>query len=279
MNLCFVKAEMPTQCGLPARTVLTSYYRSKHFQGRPRDSFNDITSPDSAILCNDSNQSMYCQILAGLIHRQQVLRLGAVFASAFLRTISFLENNWVHFCDDIRFGKLDSSITDFGCRTSMSNLLSFPNLKLADEIEEICSCSSWKGVLCKIWPKAKYLEAVITGSMAQYVPALEYYSDGKIPLVCTMYASSECYFGVNLKPLCSPSDVLFTLMPNMCYFEFIPLGENGNRLMDLDEEQVVPNDKLVDLVDVKLGCYYELVITTFAGKSFFIFFLFFAILF
>lgn len=266
MFLCFVRSETSTACGLPARTVLTSYYQSKHFKCRARDPFNDITSPYQVILCNDGNQSMYCQLLAGLIHRCQVLRLGAVFASAFLRAISFLEQNWVYMCNDIRKGQLHPSITDPGCRSCMSLLLSLPNPNLAKEIENICGCPSWKGILCQLWPRAKYIEAVVTGTMSQYIPALEYYSEGKLPLVCTMYASSECYFGVNLKPLCDPTDVAFTLLPNMGYFEFMPLGENGNLVMDADEaDDGVDRAKLVDLVDVRIGCYYELVVTNFAG--------------
>ncbi|XP_062088236.1 putative indole-3-acetic acid-amido synthetase GH3.9 [Humulus lupulus] len=269
MFLYFVKAEMSTPCGLPARAVLTSYYKSKHFKCRAYDVFSNYTSPDQVILCNDSNQSMYCQLLAGLVHRHQVLRLGAVFASALLRAISFLERNWASFCNDIRLGRLDPSITDPECRSAMSPVVSSPNPGLAEEIEEICGEQrhSWKGILCKLWPKAKYIEAVITGSMAQYIPALEYYSGGKLPLVCTMYASSECYFGVNLKPLSDPSDVAFTLMPNMCYFEFIPLGDNGTLVFDVAEEEEVPVDRLVDLVHVRRGCYYELVVTTFAGLN------------
>ncbi|XP_068339931.1 putative indole-3-acetic acid-amido synthetase GH3.9 [Pyrus communis] len=267
MFLYFVKAEMSTPCGLPARTVLTSYYKSSHFKCRSPDPFNNCTSPDQTIFCNDSNQSMYCQLLSGLVHRHQVLRLGAVFASAFLRAISFLERNWINFCNDIRTGQLDPLITDPECRSSMAPLISVPNPSLADEINEICSLPSWKGIVCHLWPKAKYIEAVVTGSMAQYIPALEYYSDGKLPLVCTMYASSECYFGVNLKPLSDPADVSFTLLPNMGYFEFIPLGENGTRLMNIDEDEEVRSDKLVDLVQVRLGCYYELVVTTFAGLN------------
>ncbi|XP_059625172.1 putative indole-3-acetic acid-amido synthetase GH3.9 [Cornus florida] len=265
MYLYFVKSEMSTPCGLPARTVLTSYYRSKHFKCRSRDPYNDFTSPDQAILCNDNNQSMYCQLLAGLVHRRQVLRLGAIFASALLLAISFLERNWVKMCNDIRSGRLDPMITDLGCRSAMSIVLSSPDPRLADEIEAICSRPSWKGIVCQLWPKAKYIEAVVTGSMSQYIPTLEYYSEGKLPLVCTMYASSECYFGVNLKPLCNPADVAFTLLPNMGYFEFIPLGDNGTLFIDLHEEDEVPQDKLVDLVQVRLGCYYELVVTTFAG--------------
>lgn len=154
----------------------------------------------------------------------------------------------------------------------MSDLLNLPNPELADEIESICSeGKSWKGIICRLWPDAKYIEAVVTGSMSQYVPALKYYSDGKLPLVCPMYASSECYFGVNLKPLSDPSEVSFTLLPNMGYFEFIPLGENGRFLIDFDEEDEdeVPPSDLVDLVHVKQGGYYELVVTTFSGKFIF----------
>ncbi|KAL1832915.1 hypothetical protein ACET3Z_002566 [Daucus carota] len=268
MFLYFVKAEMSTPCGLPAPTVLTSYYKSKHFKFRSRDPYTDFTSPDEAILCNDSNQSMYCQLLAGLVHRNQVLRLGAVFATAFLLAISFLKRKWMNICNDIRDGQVDpTEVTDPKCRNAMSAILLRPDPRLADEIEAICSRDSWKGIICQLWPKAKYIEAVVTGSMAQYIPSLQYYSNEKLPLVCPMYASSECYFGVNLKPLCSPDKVSFTLLPNMGYFEFIPLGVNGTLVLDVDEDEEVPQSKLIGLVDVKLGCYYELVVTTFSGLN------------
>lgn len=263
MYLNFVKAEMLTPSGLPARPVLTSYYKSKHFKCRARDPFNDFTSPDQTILCTDSRQSMYCQLLAGLIYRKQVFRLGAVFASAFLRAISFLEDNWVELCKDIRTGQLGSTITDPECRSSMSNVLKSPDPQSAEEIEEICSRRSWYGILGFLWPKAKYIEAVVTGSMAQYIPALEYYTAQKLPLVCTMYASSECFFGVNLKPLCKPDDVAYTLLPNMGYFEFIPLDDDDGAV----DEDEIEKEKLVDMAHISIGSYYELVITTFAGEE------------
>ncbi|KAL2945420.1 putative indole-3-acetic acid-amido synthetase GH3.9 [Bienertia sinuspersici] len=263
MYLNFVKAEMSTKCGIPARAVLTSYYKSKHFKGRPKNApFLDYTSPDSTILCEDNKQSMYCQLLAGLILRHQVLRLGAVFASAFLRAITFLEQNWARLCNDIRQGKLDASITNHECQLAMTSLLSSPNPDLADEIQDICCASSWRGILCRLWPRAKYIEAVVTGTMAQYIPSLEYYSDKKLPLVCPMYAATECYMGVNLKPLCDPSEISYTLLPNMCYYEFIPLGEDS---WSIDDESEISLSMLVDLSHVEFGCYYELVVTTFAG--------------
>jgi auxin responsive GH3 gene family len=94
MHLLFVKAEASTTSGIPVRSVLTSYYKGPHFLHRRHDLYNSYTSPDEIILCPDSRQSMYCQLLCGVVERQHVLRLGAVFASAFLRSISFLEKNW-----------------------------------------------------------------------------------------------------------------------------------------------------------------------------------------
>lgn len=267
MYLNFVRTEMPpTPCGLPVRTALTSYYKSKHFLCRACEPWNDFTSPDQTILCDDINQSMYCQLLAGLVNRHKVLRLSTAYASAFLRAISFLQNNWMSLCEDMRSGKLSSFVTDPGCRAGMSTVLSSPVPHLADEIAEICSQKCWKEILCQLWPKAKYIETVITGSMAQYVPSLQFYSDGKLPLACLWYASTECYFGINIKPLSDPADVAFTLLPNMGYFEFLPLGDNGTLLMNFEDQEHVPNDKLVNLENVKHGCFYEIVITTFAGK-------------
>ncbi|KAG6424732.1 hypothetical protein SASPL_115152 [Salvia splendens] len=57
--------------------------------------------------------------------------------------------------------------------------------------------------------------------MAQYIPLLDFYSEG-LPQACTMYASSECYFGLNMKPMAKPSEICYTIMPNMGYFEFLP---------------------------------------------------------
>ncbi|KAK1320006.1 putative indole-3-acetic acid-amido synthetase GH3.11 [Acorus calamus] len=248
--------------GLPTRPVLTSYYKSEHFLRRPRhDPFNDLTSPDPTILCPDTHQSMYSQLLAGLIHRHSVLCIGAIFASALLRALRFLERNWPKLCGDIRKGRPGRDITDPACRSALERVMhASGDPGLADEVGAICARASWRGVLCLLWPRAKYVEAVLTGSMAQYVPALEFYSDGKVPLVCTMYASSECYLGVNLTPLCDPADVSYTLLPNMGYFEFILLGDG------LEEEEAEVEDfELVGLADVEVGRHYELVVTTFAG--------------
>lgn len=252
----FVKSETKTPGGLLARPVLTSYYNSDHFKTRPYDPYNVMTSPTEAILCVDSFQSMYSQMICGLYERQQVLRLGAVFASGLLRAIRFLQLNWPELANDIRTGCLSEKITNPDIRACMTRVLR-PEPELADFISKECCEQNWEGIVTKIWPNTKYLDVIVTGAMAQYIPTLKYYSGG-LPMACTMYASSECYFGLNLNPMCKPSQVSYTIMPNMAYFEFLPHEPNSTR----DSPR-----KLVDLVDVEVGKEYELVITTYAGLN------------
>ncbi|XP_042506968.1 probable indole-3-acetic acid-amido synthetase GH3.1 [Macadamia integrifolia] len=253
----FVKSETKTPGGLLARPVLTSYYKSDHFKTRPYDPYNVYTSPNEAILCSDSFQSMYTQMLCGLYQQKEVLRVGAVFASGLLRAIRFFQLHWRQLAHDIATGTLNPKISDPSIRECMSSVLR-TNPELAEFITKECSGENWEGIISRIWPNTKYLDVIVTGAMAQYIPTLNYYSGG-LPLACTMYASSECYFGLNLKPMCKPSEVSYTIMPNMAYFEFLPHEPTASGL----SRDSPP--RLVDLVDVEVGKEYELVITTYAG--------------
>ncbi|MBA0560898.1 hypothetical protein Golob_017770 [Gossypium lobatum] len=254
----FIKAETKTPGGLLARPVLTSYYKSDHFKSRPFDPFNVYTSPNETILCPDSIQSMYAQMLCGLIMREEVLRVGAVFASGLLKAIRFLQVNWKQFAHDIETGTLNPKVTDPSVRECMSKILK-PNPELAAFIAKECSEENWECIITRIWPNTKYLDVIVTGAMAQYIPTLEYYSGG-LPMACTMYASSECYFGLNLKPMCKPSEVSYTIMPNMAYFEFLPHDDSSAQDSSRDSPP-----RLVDLADLEVGKEYELIVTTYAG--------------
>ncbi|GAB4846261.1 hypothetical protein Ancab_025260 [Ancistrocladus abbreviatus] len=266
MYFLFIKAEAKTPGGLVARPVLTSYYKSSHFKDRPYDPYSNYTSPNETILCPDSYQSMYSQMICGLCQHKEVLRVGAVFASGFIRAIKFLEKHWSLLAHDIRTGTLNNLITDPAVRDAVARILK-SDPKLADFIESECRKESWEGIITRLWPNTKYVDVIVTGTMSQYIPTLDYYSNG-LPLVCTMYASSECYFGVNLNPLCKPSEVSYTLIPTMGYFEFLPVHRNNGVTSSISVPKSLTEkeqQELVDLVDVKLGQEYELVITTYAG--------------
>ncbi|KAG6768139.1 hypothetical protein NC652_018931 [Populus alba x Populus x berolinensis] len=255
----FIKAEAKTPSGLVARPVLTSYYKSKQFKARPYDPYNVITSPNETILCVDSFQSMYSQMLCGLIMREEVLRVGAVFASGLLRAIRFLQLNWKELANDISTGSLNPKVTNPSIRECMAKILK-PNQELAEFITEECSDENWERIITRIWPNTKYLDVIVTGSMAQYIPTLDYYSGG-LPKPCTMYASSECFFGLNLRPMSKPSEVSYTIMPNMGYFEFLPHDPSAPGF----SHESPP--RLLDLADLEVGKEYELVITTYSGLN------------
>ncbi|KAL0412600.1 UNVERIFIED_CONTAM: putative indole-3-acetic acid-amido synthetase GH3.1 [Sesamum radiatum] len=152
----FTKSETKTTGGLLARPVLTSYYKSDHFKTRPYDPYNVYTSPNEAILCPDSFQSMYSQMLCGLYEREQVLRVGAVFASGLLRAIRFLQLNWQQLTHDIRTGSLNPKVTDVSIRECMTRVLR-ADPDLADFIARECEKEIGRELLQEFGPTRNIL--------------------------------------------------------------------------------------------------------------------------
>ncbi|CAH8377500.1 unnamed protein product [Eruca vesicaria subsp. sativa] len=248
LMLFFARQQSTSPCGLPISTSVTGYLMSDSFKNRPSNCF---TSPDEVALCPDLKQAMYCHLLCGLRQRDEVVALAASFASSLVGAITFLESYWKEMCSNIRYGQLSEWITDLRCRDAVTNILGGSNCELADQIEEECNKISWEGIVTRLWPKVKFIQSIITGQNSQYIPMLEFYSN-KVHLFSPAYGSSETMFGVNMNPLCKPQDVSYTFMPNISYFEFI-LADDGNK------------GEIVDLVNVKIGSYYEPLITNYYG--------------
>ncbi|KAB2085575.1 hypothetical protein ES319_A05G407500v1 [Gossypium barbadense] len=258
LELMFARPEIETASGLKAASVSTSIYNECNFRTILPKLY---TSPIETIFCPDPNQGLYCQLLLGLIQRDEVITVGSIFASTVLRGIKFLENHWQELCYDIKTGRLSDWITDSGCRNAAS-LVMKPNPEQADLIENICNCKSWEGIIRKLWPKARYICCICTGIMRQYTIELEFYCRG-LPLVSDLYACSEAICGINLEPLCKPCDVSYTFLPNMAYFEFLPVENDHDESIEMKRND--EDTELVDLVNVKAGQCYELVVSTCAG--------------
>jgi auxin responsive GH3 family protein len=259
LYFCFVKSETRTPGGLPARTVVTSFFRSDHFKNLnlPYDPRRNNTSPAAAVLCEDTSQGMYAQMLCGLCHRGSVRCVSAAFAYTLLLAIRFLQLNWEQLAADVEAGALSTRrVTDPSVREAVAGVLR-PDPDLARFIRAECSGDRWAGIIPRIWPNTKCLHANATGPMKQYIPTLNFYSGG-LPIVSGIYGSTECYIGLNLRPMCDPSEVSYTIMPNMAYFEFLPLDDG-------DAAAPSQSRKLVELARVEAGREYELVVTIYAG--------------
>lgn len=154
------------------------------------------------------------------------------------------------------------------------------NPSLASKLEEAClelEVVDWFGLVPKLWPNAKYLYSIMTGSMQPYLKKLRHYANG-VPLISADYGSTESWIGVNVDPSLAPEKVTFAVVPTFSYFEFIPLyyrqkqGCSSVADHDFMEEEPIP------LSQVKDGQQYEIVLTTFTGNYSFILLLFYKII-
>ncbi|CAI9118054.1 OLC1v1019567C1 [Oldenlandia corymbosa var. corymbosa] len=259
MFLSFLAPENTTPSNLVVRSAVTSIMRNTLAQSLPLNPPLG-TSPPEVTMCKDVRQSMYSQLLCGLLRRESVMSVGTIFAAGFVHMIKFLEQHWEALCCNIRQGRISDWIDDPKCRGALSYILSRPMPDLADAISKEFENKSWEGIIKKLWPGVKCIETVVTGSMAQYIPKLEFYGGG-LPIVSMIYAASEGSFGINLKPLSDPYDVSYCLAPWMAYYEFLPFDPTSEDDADLN------NGKVVDLVHVKVGQHYELVVTTCSGLN------------
>ncbi|KAJ9556041.1 hypothetical protein OSB04_010655 [Centaurea solstitialis] len=147
----------------------------------------------------------------------------------------------------------------------MSKILK-PNPNLADKIHKKCvGLTEWYGLIPEIFPNTKYIYGIMTGSMEPYLKKLRHYARG-IQLQSADYGSSEGWIGVNVNPSLPPELATFTVLPNIGYFEFLPLSQRQNTDSDSNPNILASvKPKLVGLTDVKVGEEYEVVITNFAG--------------
>ncbi|THU72061.1 hypothetical protein C4D60_Mb04t08120 [Musa balbisiana] len=268
LQFIYSSRQVKTKGGLIATTATTNVYRSEQFKRTMKDIQSQCTSPDEVIFGPDFKQSLYCHLLCGLIYSNEVQIISSTFAHSIVHAFRTLEQVWEELCMDIREGVLSSRITVPSIRSAVSKLL-IPNPSLADSIYNKCvRLSNWYGVIPELWPNAKYVYGIMTGSMEPYLKKLRHYA-GSLPLMSADYGSSEGWIGANVNPSLIPELATFAVLPNIGYFEFIPLEEPEKQ-----EEQELENSastihyiesEPVGLTEVEVGKEYEIVVTNFAG--------------
>ncbi|CAL9071523.1 unnamed protein product [Musa textilis] len=267
LEFIYSSKQFQTKGGLMAGTATTHYFASEEFETKQRTTKCFTCSPFEVISAGDYEQSTYCHLLFGLLFHNEVEFVASTFAYSTVQALTAFEDLWEELCEDIRQGTLTSKITLPTMRKAVLEHL-MPNPSLASKIERECEelrSSGWCGLIPQMWPNAKYIYSIMTGSMQPYLRKLRHYA-GEVPLVCAEYGSTESWIGVNLEPLNPPERVAFTVIPTFSYFEFIPLckqqKQESSTLVtadDFEEGQPVP------LCKVSVGQQYEIVLTTFTG--------------
>ncbi|CAL0318067.1 unnamed protein product [Lupinus luteus] len=211
-----------------------------------------VCSPQEVVLCPNFDQALYCHFLCGLIFRDEIQFLYTPFAHSLVHAFRSFEQLWEELCNDIREGVLNSKITDPSVRTAMSKILK-PDPELANLIHKKCTeLNNWYGVVQALFPNAKYLIGIMTGTMLPYVERLRHYA-GEVPVLTSDYGASEGWIAANVHPAVPPESACYTVFPQIGYFEFIPITQNS------------VDPKPVGITEVKVGEEYEIVITTRAG--------------
>ncbi|KAG6478785.1 indole-3-acetic acid-amido synthetase GH3.10-like [Zingiber officinale] len=249
--------------GLLAGTATSHYFASDEFLKKQSATKCFTCSPYEVIAGDDYHQSTYCHLLFGLLHRHDVEFVASTFAYSLVQAFAAFEAAWEELCSDIEQGNLSVKITSPEMRKAVTEHLRRPEPALASEIRKKCEKlkgSSWFGVIPELWPNAKYVYAIMTGSMMPYTKKLKHYAGGEaVPLVSAEYGSTESWIGANLEPLSPPEKVTFTVIPTFAYFEFIPVLRERDKNAILEAEQPVP------LSGVVVGQQDEIVLTTFTG--------------
>ncbi|KAG0484690.1 hypothetical protein HPP92_008769 [Vanilla planifolia] len=266
LQFIYSSKQFNTKGGLIATTATTNVYRSQQFKRTMEDIQSQCCSPDEVIFSPDYKQSLYCHLLCGLIYSEEVQFVFSTFANSIVHAFRTFELVWEELCNDIREGVLSSRITIPSIRAAVSRLL-FPNPQLADTIYNKCvGLSSWYGVIPELWPNSKYVYGIMTGSMEPYLSKLRHYA-GNLPLISADYGASENWIGVNVDPEEQPESAIFTVLPNIGYFEFMPLNEDGYKIGVENSASIMEftEPETVGLTEVSLGKEYEIIITNFAG--------------
>lgn len=99
-----------------------------------------MASPWPVLLAPEKDdQMLYCHWLCGLVRYQEVVRIGGLFASQFVRVVRFLQTAWPQVCRDIRQGRVDGRVEDPEVRRVVEAVMGGPNEEVADRVESVCS--------------------------------------------------------------------------------------------------------------------------------------------
>lgn len=252
LQFIYSSKQFLTKGGLHAGTATTNVYRDGEYKKIMQAMQMPCCSPDEVIFGDSFHQSLYCHLLCGLLFREEIQVVSSTFAHSIVHAFRSFENIWEELVNDIREGSLNSQITSKSTRSAMVKLLK-PDPVLANTIQKKClGLSNWYGLIPEMFPNVKYVYGIMTGSMEPYLEKLRHYA-GQVPLVSADYGSSEGWIGANVNPMLPPEMVTFAVLPNIGYFEFIPLGKG------------LTSSQPVGLTEVEAGKEYEIVVTNFAG--------------
>lgn len=202
------------------------------------------TSPIEVMMVEDKETALYLHLLFAL-YDSSLLYISGVFISNVLDLFRVFEKNSKALIRDLRRGSISRTLNISDKIRNKLNKMIKPNSTRANLIEEEIK-KGYKGIAKRIWPSLTYIATVTGANFTIYDEKVNYYTDN-LPIYSPVYAATEATIGIN--PYVKK--VEYVIIPDTCFYEFIPVGDNDNRTYLINE--------------LKLNKAYEIVVTNYAG--------------
>lgn len=223
-----------------------AYFRTAReeaaFDPRPFSAPEDVLFPEKL------EDMLYVKLRFALAN-PEITAIHGVFVHRAVAMFRYIEEYWDELLEDMERGTVGECFEiSEKWRAYLREKLP-PDPRRASELRSLDRGSLTHGMLKKIWKKLRYVRVISGGAFSVFSEKLADYR-GDVPLHCFAYASSESNIGI--APRLGVTDE-YVLLPDVCYFEFIP------------EQQMEEPKDFLSIRQVEAGKRYELVITTLSG--------------
>ena len=211
------------------------------------------TTPVSGMQCDGGADLKYLHARYALAEKD-ITHVFCPYIPGVVDVFTYIVAYHEQLAEDIRTGTIGSGIQlPEELRSSLLEDLK-PDPKRADEIEAVFSIGSTTPLMLQLWPNLQAITSIWAGNYNAYAQKLQWFVGRCIPLLTNSYVASEGLFATSRRPY----DQGYVMVPDSCFFEFIPMD---GKAAEGDDE----NPETVLLSELEPGREYELVITNQAG--------------
>ena len=223
-----------------------AFFRLEHKEGK--FDLDIFSAPEEILFPKKLEDIQYLKVRSALSNAN-ITAIHGVFVHRAVGMFTFIEKYWDELIYDIEHGTVSEcfEISDEWREFIKKKML--PDPVRAQELKSIDKAKLSDGMLPKIWKKLKYIRTICGKSFNPFSDRL-YHMAGNVPFHGFAYASSESNIGI--APHLGVMDE-YVLLPDVCYFEFIPED-------DMDDPK-----EILTFEQIEKGKRYELVITTLSG--------------
>ena len=221
------------------------------FRAAQREGSIDLsrfTAPEAVLFPERLEDMLYAKIRFALGNRG-VTAIHGIFVNRAVGMFEHILRHWDELISDIRHGTVGDGFRISGEWQAYLRKTLPPDPQRADELAGLDRETLKDGMLPKIWPKLRYIRLITSPMIQPFHDRMAEFAGG-VPLHCYIYSSSESNMG--LAPGLG-AEGEYALLPDVCYFEFIP------------EEQIPEPSDFLTIRDVEKGKRYEIVLTTLSG--------------